>query len=261
MYASDFLSGVADMPLDDRGAYITLICHQWVNGSIPSDIASCARICGGGTVSERVLAKFRNVDGTPTLTNARLERERVKCLEAREKAKKRKTKWKERGKNASGTRSGTVPDTSRERLGSDSDSHIPLGICNAPSNASKKPDFPQDFAECWAAYPDKSGSKIKAYQAFKASGATKEQVLAGIARYIAHVKARRESGFPGLNYKNGQTWFNGREWQTEYTTGQAITVDISGDKVPCPPGFVRPSDWSAWSLEEQEHHITQWKSR
>lgn len=146
MYASDFLSGVADMPLDDRGAYITLICHQWVNGSIPSDLASCARICGGGTVSERVLTKFRNVDGTPTMTNARLERERVKCLEAREKAKKRKTKWKERGRNANGTRSGTVPDTSRERLGSDSDSLLPLGKSTEPGKASKPTKKPIQVA-------------------------------------------------------------------------------------------------------------------
>ena len=81
-----------------------------------------------------------------------------------------------------------------------------------------KPDFPEDFAECWAAYPDKSGSKHKAFQAYCGSGATKDQVLDGIARYIAHVEAKRQNGFSSLRYQNGQTWFNGRGWLTEYET-------------------------------------------
>jgi uncharacterized protein YdaU (DUF1376 family) len=240
MYASDFLSGVADMPLDDRGAYITLICHQWVNGSVPSDIASCSRICGGGTVSERVLAKFRNVDGTPTMANARLERERVKCIEAREKAKKRKTKWKERGRNANGTRSGTVSDTSRERLGSDSDSLSSLddrkgagGNTEANQRNHKKPkpdeEFSEDFKVCWKAYPDKSGSKYKAWLSFKAAGATSDVVLLAIERYIAYVESKRNSGFRDLKYKNGETWFNQRGWLTEYETTNTRGKDEFAD--------------------------------
>ena len=48
MYARDFLAAedVTLMSLDERGAYITLMCYAWNDGSLPSDDAKLARLCG-----------------------------------------------------------------------------------------------------------------------------------------------------------------------------------------------------------------------
>src|SRR5437899_1157402 len=47
LYAKEFLQdeAVIAMELDAVGAYITLLCHQWNEGSIPADAALQARIC------------------------------------------------------------------------------------------------------------------------------------------------------------------------------------------------------------------------
>lgn len=48
-YPSDFLTdeNVVLMSLSERGAYITLICYCWKEGSIPNDLKLLARLCGG----------------------------------------------------------------------------------------------------------------------------------------------------------------------------------------------------------------------
>ena len=47
-YANDFLSdaNVVVMSLQERGAYITLICYCWQQGGLPNDVAYLARLCG-----------------------------------------------------------------------------------------------------------------------------------------------------------------------------------------------------------------------
>lgn len=47
-YPKDFLADerVRLMSLAERGAYITLICHCWSEGTIPADVATLARVIG-----------------------------------------------------------------------------------------------------------------------------------------------------------------------------------------------------------------------
>lgn len=47
-YASDFLMDehVALMSLEERGAYITLICYCWREGSLPTEMDRLGRLCG-----------------------------------------------------------------------------------------------------------------------------------------------------------------------------------------------------------------------
>ncbi len=54
LYAKEFLQdeAVIAMDLEAVGAYIILLCHQWNEGSIPSDPAMLARICR--TTVERI---------------------------------------------------------------------------------------------------------------------------------------------------------------------------------------------------------------
>lgn len=69
------------MSAEDVGAYIRLLCYQWGRGAIPASKAAVDRVAGCD-VSSEVLAKF------PDGKNHRMERERVKQDEWREKCRK-----------------------------------------------------------------------------------------------------------------------------------------------------------------------------
>ncbi len=85
-YPKDFLadSHVMAMRLPERGAYITLLCSCWIDGSLPMDLDALARRC---QVSPAVFARlwpalepcFRVSPDAPTrLIQPRIERERKK---------------------------------------------------------------------------------------------------------------------------------------------------------------------------------------
>lgn len=45
-YASDFIAGTTSMTAKAVGAYIRLLCHQWMNGNVPSKIHALKLITG-----------------------------------------------------------------------------------------------------------------------------------------------------------------------------------------------------------------------
>jgi uncharacterized protein YdaU (DUF1376 family) len=87
-YPNDFLSdaNVICMSLQERGAYITLICVCWQQGTLPTNIDQLARFCGTPIAVFRKLwpavEKCFKVSGE-RLTHPRLERERKKQREFR----------------------------------------------------------------------------------------------------------------------------------------------------------------------------------
>jgi uncharacterized protein YdaU (DUF1376 family) len=90
-YPKDFLTdeNVVVMSLAERGAYITLICQCWIDGTIPADVARLARMCGTPLSAfrklwpalERCFTPARN--GSERLVHPRLEKERKKQAEYR----------------------------------------------------------------------------------------------------------------------------------------------------------------------------------
>lgn len=93
-YPRDWLGSmrVAEMSLEEEGAYIRLLCYCWNNGSVPADPEACARVIGKGAckaVAIKVLVMF---DQHPTesdrLIHERLEEEREKQRLWREKSAK-----------------------------------------------------------------------------------------------------------------------------------------------------------------------------
>ncbi len=87
-YPKDFLtdSHVVGMTLQERGAYITLLCLCWMDGSVPVDLAALARLC---RVSTAAFTRFwPAIEPCFTLVSDRLvqpriERERRKQVEFR----------------------------------------------------------------------------------------------------------------------------------------------------------------------------------
>jgi uncharacterized protein YdaU (DUF1376 family) len=85
-YPKDFLhdSNVVLMNLAERGAYITLLCYCWSEGSLSADHGRLARLCGVPAAAFKRLWPalepcFRSNKDTPSrLIHPRLEREREK---------------------------------------------------------------------------------------------------------------------------------------------------------------------------------------
>lgn len=81
-YSSDFITGVSDLTMEERGQYITLLCMQHQKGAISE---KTIRLLLGSAASDDVLMKFeRDKDGN--YFNARLAEEienRKKFIESR----------------------------------------------------------------------------------------------------------------------------------------------------------------------------------
>jgi len=95
-YPDDFDSGTRAMTLAGRGAYLSLLCYQFSNGTIPKDERTICRIIGAfpdewAEIRSEVLAKFEALEDGSWI-NRRMEKEReerdgirVKRIEAVQK--------------------------------------------------------------------------------------------------------------------------------------------------------------------------------
>lgn len=71
-YTSDFLTGVMDMTMEERGQYITLLCYQHQKGHIKEETI---RLLLGYSVSDNVLKHFRQ-DEEGNYYNSRMDIEK-----------------------------------------------------------------------------------------------------------------------------------------------------------------------------------------
>jgi len=90
-YPADYTSSqrVRLLTLEEEGAYINLLCSCWLHGSIPADPAMAARLVGKGcsaTLATTVLTMFTPSSQAGRLVHERLERERLKQSDWREKS-------------------------------------------------------------------------------------------------------------------------------------------------------------------------------
>lgn len=97
-YSSDFLSGVSDLTMKERGQFITLLCLQHQKGGLTQKAIDITV----PNVSEDVLIRFKKRDDG-LFYNDRLELERDKRLKHSEKQRQRALDgWKKRKKKKSG---------------------------------------------------------------------------------------------------------------------------------------------------------------
>lgn len=86
-YSADFLIGVADLDMQERGQYITLLALQHQKGHLSEKTIRLSLGCGLESVSDSVMQKFA-IDTTGCLYNERLEKEmqiRAKFTDSRRK--------------------------------------------------------------------------------------------------------------------------------------------------------------------------------
>lgn len=91
IYAAETLSdeNFASWGLAERGAWFTLLCHCWKEGSIPSDLTRLARLCSCNADAMHdiwlgIADRFHEQPGTGRMVCLRLEFERQKSLEESE---------------------------------------------------------------------------------------------------------------------------------------------------------------------------------
>lgn len=81
-YVRDYMTDETVMMMDlaQEGAYIRLLCHQWLEGSIPNDIAALARLCRvSSTKMKKIWQKVSPCftdSGNGRLVNSKLDEQR-----------------------------------------------------------------------------------------------------------------------------------------------------------------------------------------
>lgn len=139
-YPTDYLASqrVQMMTLEEEGAYCRLLCYCWQHGSIPSDPELAARLVGKGcstTVARVVLPMFEVACGDGRVTHDRLERERAKQAEWREKSSaggKKSAQMRQESKGGS-----TVAQPPYQPNG-----NIPVSSFQSPSSKEERGGIP-----------------------------------------------------------------------------------------------------------------------
>lgn len=151
-YPDDFVGGTMGMHPCARGIYITLLCHQWSHGAIPSpsNIRQLVQITGAmpNELEEHlpeVLNKFEErEDGS--LANARLDREYARKVEIREKRS---------GSGKAGANAKQVLSKCLSKCSSKSSANLEVG--SRKKEVSKLID--DAFDNWWSHYPKKVGKE------------------------------------------------------------------------------------------------------
>jgi uncharacterized protein YdaU (DUF1376 family) len=136
------------MSLQERGAYITLICLCWTEGSLPSDANRLARLCGIPSTMFRKLwpaiaVCFRDA-GDDRLIHPRLEREREKQTSYRRRQSDAATlRWSQRHATAvasySQATSEPMPEPSHRNALLSSSSSVDLKTSSEPTSTAPEP--------------------------------------------------------------------------------------------------------------------------
>jgi uncharacterized protein YdaU (DUF1376 family) len=229
-YPQDYLAdpNVAEMTLEEQGAYIRLICYAWIAGSIPADPERCARLVGNGcsiSVATNVQRAFNEPSTDPQrLLHKRVEKERQKQAIRREQTSSagRKSADKRAATRIVPTRSNKR-STNVQRNANPSSSSSDEDVC-----VSNRKSLVVQFENFWSICPRKTakGSARKAWlKAIKT--ASPETIIDGIKAYAKSVQ-----GTEPQYIAHPATWLNGERWSDE-TTVQA--------KKPRLPDYNTPS--------------------
>jgi len=207
-YPGDFLSdeNVISMTFEERGIYITLLCSCWIQGSIPADPDKIMRLLPGYSnengVPNQVLECFKEMEGdSKRLVHHRLEKERNKQDEWREKSSQAGKKSAEIRQNKAKLKGGSnlVEPKSNSSVFS-------LQSSSSSLNLNTHTIY-ENFEEDWNLYPRKAGNKIKARVCYHKSVGKdpdkRKQFLEKMQLYVANTD---------LEYlKHGETFF--RNWK------------------------------------------------
>jgi len=199
-YSSDFLTGVADLSMEERGIYITLLCLQHQKGRLTPKMI---QLCGGNATAD-VLAKFSK-DEEGNFYNERLEVEIQKRKEHTEKQRQRaKDGWIKRKDNQSHGIATALPLENEN----ENEDEIVIKDKNKEKEKIKKLWLENQFELFWGMY-DKKVDKDKAKPKFMALKQSDiERIFQTLPDYVKST--------PDPKYrKNPATYLNNKSWNNE----------------------------------------------
>lgn len=225
-YSSDFLTGVADLNMEERGQFITMLCLQHQKGHITEKMM---RLQCGGIPSDDVLAKFdKNDNGDLVNKRIELEREKRKQHSLRQSANA-KARWdKVKDKNNS-DQYATAYATAYAKtmpLENENENEIEIIIDNKNENEKQKTVkaelFPS-FDDFWDAY-DKKTSRHRSKSLWaRIKQSDRELIMAHLEKYIPST--------PDKNYrKNADTYLRNKGWEDEVFDNQLNTQKYGNSK-------------------------------
>lgn len=251
-YPADYTSSqrVRLLTLEEEGAYINLLCSCWLHGSIPADPAMAARLVGKGcsaTLATTVLTMFTPSSQAGRLVHERLERERLKQSDWREKSASGGRKSAELRKGASttvqpplanGINQKATLQSSVSSLQSSSTSSalahtasVPAAVlvesppddCPFPPETAKKvkrnpSGDPLELQGIYSAYPRKvaPADALKAIAKAIAKGKTPAHLLERTKAYAAATALWAEDELRFIPHP--ATWFNGGRYDDDPKT-------------------------------------------
>lgn len=218
-YPADWLSSMTITMMDaaHEGAYIRLLCYDWMNDGIPDDDAKLASISrlgegwfkGGSTVLRVCFKHHPTKEGF--LTNSRLQTEREKQDEWREKSK------------AGGLKSAESRRKKAVKGGSTSVARVvqPKGNTSSSSSSSITPlppkgEWSESINQLWLTFPPKSRERsskadfLKAYK--KAVNKPDTAVLLESAKQWAACKDWQKDN--GQFAPSAHRWLTSRKWES-----------------------------------------------
>lgn len=151
-YPADYASSqrVRLMTLEEEGAYINLLCSCWLHGSIPADPAMAARLVGKGcsaTLATTVLTMFTPSSQAGRMVHDRLERERLKQSDWREKSASGGRKSAELRKGGATTLQPPLPNGTNQKATLQSSS-MSSSMSLAPTHTAPVPVAAGEPADC-----------------------------------------------------------------------------------------------------------------
>jgi len=213
-YPQDWLSSprVAMMSLEEQGAYIRLLCYDWMNDGIPDNeesMLSLSLLKGSSTKVQQCFNKHPSKDGY--LTNLRL-------LEERKKQDKWREKCSKGGRKSGVTRSKTARKTTTK--GSSvlvaSKDELKGNSSSSSSSSNKKviKKYSVEVEEIYKAYPKRVGKA----NALKAIESALDLIHPDKLLKIVKVYAKSRENQDMQYTKHPATWFNQQCWEDDQST-------------------------------------------
>lgn len=195
------------------GLYQRLLCVQWSTGSLPDDDAELQSYGKGNTPVARVKQKFeKGPDGR--LRNARMEQERVKQAEFREKQARNGAKGGRPSAKGLGSSGKTQTKAKKSSPSpSPSPSSSPSSDLQPPSPSTPIPPFDR----FWLSYPRRT-AKAAAERAWKKGKLDSKitEILAAIEKQKAGYEWQKDNG---QFIPHPATWLNQARWLDEVKPG------------------------------------------
>lgn len=221
VFPADLLSDPKHRGLttEEWGALFLLLCHQWIEGSIPETADEQARYCGcDANVCKRIAFLFvRNADGK--LVKRWLDEQREKVLLKRANAQFAASKRWSKNNAEMRTHSERIANAMQIKNKIEIEKENKYTPPNPPCGGGRRrtETVSEDFSTFWSAYPKRVGKK-QAWAAWQSLGSDRPSLDVLLAAIEA---ARRGRAWRDGFVPQPMRWLRDRRWEDEVE--------------PCPP--------------------------